>query len=62
MIPGIPGGPEILIIAVLAIMLFLAPKALPKLARSAARAPVEAKKAYSEAEAELIDESPEGGE
>ena len=51
-IPGVPGGPELLIILFIAILLFGANK-IPKLARSTGEAMGEFKKGQEKVEAEL---------
>ena len=53
-IPGAPGGPELLIILFIAILLFGANK-IPKLARSTGEAMGEFKKGQEKAEKELED-------
>jgi twin arginine-targeting protein translocase, TatA/E family len=64
-IPGIPGGPELLIILLIAVLLFGANK-IPKLARSSGEAIGEFQKGREEVEDELQQmrdgegESPEG--
>lgn len=50
--PGIPGGPELLVIVLLAVLLFGANK-LPKLARSMGTAQGEFKKGRAQVEEEL---------
>jgi sec-independent protein translocase protein TatA len=58
-IPGIPGGPELLIILLIAVLLFGANK-IPKLARSSGEAIGEFQKGRQEVEEEL-QEMKEGG-
>ncbi len=58
-IPGIPGGPELLIILLIAVLLFGANK-IPKLARSSGEAIGEFQKGREEVEDEL-QEMKEGG-
>ena len=58
-IPGIPGGPELLIILLIAVLLFGANK-IPKLARSSGEAIGEFQKGREEVEEEL-QEMKEGG-
>ena len=50
--PGIPGGPELLVILLIAVLLFGANK-IPKLARSSGEALGEFKKGREEVESEL---------
>jgi sec-independent protein translocase protein TatA len=58
-IPGVPGGPELLIILLIAVLLFGANK-IPKLARSSGEAIGEFQKGRQEVEDELQDMK-EGG-
>ena len=58
---GIPGGPELLLIVGIVILLFGASK-LPKLARSMGSATGEFKKGRQEVEEELNEMQDEGGE
>ncbi|WP_159900973.1 twin-arginine translocase TatA/TatE family subunit [Salinirussus salinus] len=58
-IPGVPGGPELLIILLIAVLLFGANK-IPKLARSSGEAIGEFQKGRQEVEEELQDMK-EGG-
>lgn len=59
--PGIPGGPELLVILLIAVLLFGANK-LPKLARSMGAAQGEFKRGRTEVEQELqaMDEPTDG--
>ncbi|MFT4933174.1 MAG: sec-independent protein translocase protein TatA [Natronomonas sp.] len=58
-IPGIPGGPELLIILLIAVLLFGANK-IPKLARSSGEAIGEFQKGREEVEEELQQMKEEG--
>ncbi len=58
-IPGIPGGPELLIILLIAVLLFGANK-IPKLARSSGEAIGEFQKGRQEVEEELQQMQEEG--
>jgi len=60
-IPGIPGGPELLIILLIAVLLFGANK-IPKLARSSGEAIGEFQKGREEVEEELQEMQESGGE
>lgn len=60
-IPGIPGGPELLIILLIAVLLFGANK-IPKLARSSGEAIGEFQKGRQEVEEELQQMQEEGGD
>ena len=59
-IPGVPGGPEVLLLLLLAVLLFGANK-IPKLARSSGQAIGEFQKGREQVEQEL-QEMKEGGE
>mgnify|MGYP000167321785 CR=1 FL=1 len=60
-IPGVPGGPELLIILLIAVLLFGANK-IPKLARSSGEAIGEFQKGRQEVEEELQDMKEGGSE
>jgi sec-independent protein translocase protein TatA len=60
-IPGIPGGPELLVILLIAVLLFGANK-IPKLARSSGEAIGEFQKGREEVEQELQEIRDEGSD